>query len=257
MWASVKFWSGTMAPKRIASALLLVVLATATPAHADAKTQDAIINKERRTLFVTVGEDRLRFEAPKGMCFADKTMRTEGALLRAAELALRHKGDEDLLGLFMPCDSLVNPAMAIAREGRVPSFGMITFPHGVETTAPRGDLGAYLAYRDASFHEYAAVNLGPWLGIMGLLRQPEDTAKDPALDDGVAYSTHGIVTTYSQYLSADARPFPTVGAVATTLAHGHPVEVVMRLNAASGVTTAQQAHDFMANFIDLQAALNP
>ena len=64
------------------------------------------------------------------------------------------------------------------------------------------------------------------------------------------------MTTFSQYLSADGQPFQTVGATGTLLAKGHPIEIAVRLNGASGITTTDQAHDFMKKFMDLQGEIN-
>lgn len=242
-----------MARKIILSALALVMAASVAIA-APPKKDD--FTTKRRTLYVTVEQDQIRFEAPKGMCFADATKRNEAQLVRLVAGLLRKKGDEQLLGLFMPCDSLANPMHVSAREGRVPSFGIITWPHDIEDAASHDSAGAYLDYREASFREYVAVNLPAWLAAADPLRQPGDKVKLPEPDGELRRGTHGLVTAYSQYVSADNYPFPTTGAVATALLRGHPVEILVRLNAASGIVTTGQAHDFMKDFIDLQGEIN-
>lgn len=243
-----------MAPKTVWVFALL--LAVTLPTFAAAADKPPKLDPHRRTLYVTLGENPVRFEAPKDMCFADPTRRGEGELAAMIAASLRQKGDETLLGVFMPCDSLANPMHAMAREGRVPSFGLITWPQQMEDRGPWPTNARYLDWRSASFHEYVAVNLTGWLGAADALRQPGDTAKVPELAPGPAQGENGLFTTYNQYLSADGRPFPTVGAVGTTLLRGHPVEFILRLNAASGVEDEMAAHDFMANFLDLQAAIN-
>lgn len=209
-----------------------------------------------RTLFVTVGQERLRFEAPAGMCFADHGARAQAGMIDAVRGALAKKGDERLLGLFMPCDSLTNPSHPGSREGRVPSFGVILWPHDVEDAAPRDDLARYLDWRRASFREYIALNLSPWLLAADPLRQPGDSVAEPVITPEPLTTPVALITSYQQSLSADAQPFPTTGAAATTLIHGHPVEILIRLNAASGVTTTDQVHVFMDNFMALQERLN-
>lgn len=244
-----------MAPKArgLLALLLTVVLAGEARAEAPIKPD---LDPHRRTLYVTIGEDPVRFEAPVDMCFADRTRKGEGEMFDLIAAALKQKGDETLLGLFMPCDSLANPMHAMAREGRVPSFGIVTFPHRIEASAPRDSSSAYLDWRAASFHEYVAVNLPGWLLAADPLRQPGDTANLPEIAPGPAQGQNGLFVTHNQYLSADGRPFPTVGATGTALLRGHPVEFIVRLNAASGIGDESGAHEFMVNFLDLQAAIN-
>jgi hypothetical protein len=245
-----------MAPKAAFAALVLGLCLTATAAAAGDAVTTTPVDAKRRTLYVTVDNQSIRFEAPPGMCFADRTHRREGPFVEPIVQSLRQKGDEKLLGLFMPCDSLANPALAIAREGRVPSFGMILWPHDVGEAAPRDSSAAYLDWRAASFYEYVRVHLPAWLAAADPLRQPGDTARPPEIAPGPGQSTAGLFITYGQYLSADGRPFPTVGAVGTALLRGHPVEFVVRLNRASGISDDSGAHGFMVNFLDLQAAIN-
>lgn len=242
-----------MAPKRIIAALLAATLALSAPAWA-AKPDPAA--DKTRTLFVTVGGERLRFEIPEGMCFADSSNRQQAMLIDLIRRALAHKGDEHLLGLFMPCDSLANPGNPMAREGRVPSVGLILWPHKIEKAANLSSSDSYLNWRAASFREYAALNLPMWMLAADPLRQSGDTVKEPELSTDAARTNHALMTTFSQYLSADGQPFETVGAVGTLLVHGHPVEIAVRLNGASGITTTDQAHDFMEKFMELQAMLN-
>ncbi len=242
-----------MAPKRIIAALL-AALVIASPVMADKKP--AADADKTRTLFVNVGAERLRFEIPEGMCFADQGHPQQRALIELVRRALAHKGDEHLLGLFMPCDSMLNPGHAMAREGRVPSVGMILWPHKIEKAADRSTRDSYLNWRAASFREYTALNLPVWMLAVDPLRQSGDTVKDPELSADLARSNHALLATFSQYLSADGQPFETVGAAATTLIKGHPVEIIIRLNRASGITTIDQAHEFMAQFMDLQAQIN-
>ncbi len=241
-----------MAPKRII-AILLATLVIAAPALADKPDPAA---DKTRTLFVTVGEDRLRFEIPEGMCFADQSNRQQGAMLDLIRRALAHKGDEHLLGLFMPCESIANPGNPMAREGRVPTIGIILWPHKIEDAVAHGSSAQYLDWRAPSYREYAALNLPVWMLAADPLRQSGDTVKDPELSTEVTRSTHALMTTFSQYLSADGQPFQTVGATGTLLAKGHPIEIAVRLNGASGITTTDQAHDFMKKFMDLQGEIN-
>lgn len=242
-----------MAPKRIIAALLASVLLFSTPVLAD--NPDPAADKTR-TLFVTVGSERLRFEIPEGMCFADQSNRQQGAMLDLIRAALAHKGDEHLLGLFMPCDSIANPGNPMAREGRVPTVGIILWPHKIEDTATLTTSVQYLDWRAASYREYGALNLPIWMLAADPLRQSGDTVKDPELSTDVAQSRHALMTTFSQYLSADGQPFETVGAAGTLLVKGHPIEIAVRLNGATGITTTAQAHDFMKNLMDLQGDIN-
>ncbi len=242
-----------MAPKTLIAALLVATLACVTPALA--QKPDPAADKTR-TLFVTVGGERLRFEIPEGMCFADSSNRQQAMLIDLIRRALAQKGDEHLLGLFMPCDSLANPGNPMAREGRVPSVGLILWPHKIEKAATLSSSDSYLNWRAASFREYTALNLPMWMLAADPLRQSGDTVKDPELATDIARTDHALMTTFSQYLSADGQPFDTVGAVGTLAVKGHPIEFALRLNGASGITTTDQAHDFMAQFMELQATLN-
>ncbi len=241
-----------MAPKTLAVALI-ALLAITSPVLA--QTSAAITGKTR-TLHVTVGNERLRFEAPDGMCFADGNNRQQDAVLQLARRMLRHKGDEQLLGVFMPCDSIANPANPMAREGRVPSLGVILWPHKIEDRATRDTASTYLDWRAASFPEYAALNLPLWLLAADPFRQPDDTVADPEISGDSRHTATSLSTAYAQYLSADGQPFPTVGGIGTILINGHPIDIALRLNAASGVTTIDQAHEFMENFMELQARIN-
>lgn len=242
-----------MAPKHLIAALA-VLLALGAPAFAQNKP--AVDADKTRTLFATVGGERLRFEIPEGMCFADHSHPQQRAIIELVRRALTHKGDEHLLGLFMPCDSLLNPGHPVAREGRVPSVGIILWPHKIEDAADRSSTASYLNWRAASFREYTMLNLPVWMMAADPLRQSGDTVKDPEVASDLARTDHALLAAFSQYLSADGRPFPTVGAVGTTMLKGHPVEIALRLNAASGITSADQAHEFMAEFMDLQARIN-
>lgn len=242
--------------RKAALLFALITLLAVSAAQAQNSSDHATIDDIRRTLYVTIDEDQVRFEIPDGMCFADRTRPGEGRLFEAIAQGLRFKGDETLLGLFMTCDSLANPGHPLAREGRVPSFGIITHPYKIAARADRSSTAAYLDWRQASFHEYVALNLPGWIMAADPLRLPGDTT-DPAVPaPGPAQGNNGIFTTFSQYLSADAQPFPTVGAAGTTLLRGHPVEFILRLNAASGITDEEQAYEFMRDFLDLQAAIN-
>lgn len=246
-----------MAPKRLISAVLALVLSATLAATlpVQAETPDPAAGKTRR-LFVTVGEERLGFEIPEGMCFADQGNYRQAVLIDMIRRALAKKGDETLLGLFMPCDSLANAGNPVAREGRVPSFGVILHPHKLENISTRSSTAGYLDWRAPSFHEYAAVNVPVWMFLADPLRDSGDTASDPEMDGDMTRSDNALVTTFSQYLSADAQPFPTVGALGTTLIKGHPIEIAVRLNPLSGITTNSQAYEFMTNFMELQAAFN-
>lgn len=243
-----------MAPKRFIAVLLAAAL-TAAATVAGAAPADPAAGKTR-TLFVTVGEDRLRFELPQGMCFADRNDRQQGALLDMARRALDKKGDERLLGLFMPCDSLANPGNPLAREGRVPTVGLILWPHKIEAGSAHTDTAAYLDWRAPSFHEYAALNIPLWLFAADPLRQPGDNVHDPLIDDGHRASAAALMAAFSQYISADGQPVETVGALASMLVRQHPIEIVIRMNATGSDATIDQAYEFMSEFTGLQAALN-
>lgn len=241
--------------RKIAACALALMLTASVAASAAAPKKDDPATK-RRTLYVTLGENRLRFEAPTGMCFADATKNVEISIVKMTAGLLKKADAGSLIAVFMPCDSLANPRNVMAREGRVPSFGIITWPRDIEDAAPRGSLEDYLSYRAASFNEYIAVNLPAWLVAADHMRQPGDTVQPPVPQDSAARSASGVVASYSQYLSADNYPYPTAGAVGTTLLQGHPVEILVRMNAASGIDTPAKAQDFMKDFIDLQADLN-
>jgi hypothetical protein len=212
----------------------------------------------RRTLHVGMGQETLKFEAPLGMCFLDPSRRNEGVIYRALEQVIDKKGDEKLLGVFAPCDSLANAGNPMAEEGSVMSTGLLTWPNraigeksGFETRAD------YLDFREPSFAEYLALNLSQWTNVTKETLPAGDRLGDIVMDGEVRRSESGVYAGFTQNMTINAEKYDLTGVGATTALRGFPVEVLIRLNRYNGIDTTGEAYELMEDFLAQQAALNP
>ena len=107
----------------------------------------------RRTLFVEVAERKLRLEAPKKMCFIDRTASlTQEKIYNLLSAMAEKRRDQVLLAVFMNCTGISSPD---DWSDGMPDAGFITWLNpsiGETTPMNRQD---YLDMREASFPQYA------------------------------------------------------------------------------------------------------
>ena len=123
------------------------------PAVAANKPKPRALNyKARRTLFVEVGQEKLRLEAPEKMCFVDRTASPmqEKIYIKVSALAEKLR-DQVLMAVFMNCNGFTSPD---DWTNGMPDAGFFTWMNpaiGPVTTMSRQD---YLDMREVSFPQY-------------------------------------------------------------------------------------------------------
>jgi hypothetical protein len=162
----------------------------------------------RRTLFVEIGQKKLRLEAPKKMCFLDRTSPLQEKIFLLLSTAVEKRHDQVLLGVFMACDGIMSPEDWL---NGMPDAGFVTWLNpsiGETTPMNRQD---YLDMREASFPQYAKSR------ALGL-----------ALDKAVHRNAYNVSLGVSDEQPAvDGIRHKSTNVLSTTILRHIPVEVTL------------------------------
>lgn len=193
----------------------------------------------RRTLFVPVGQKTLVMEAPRDMCFLDRTSRDEGRLYTVFSEMVRRKGGQQLLAVFMPCNDTVNAQSLSMSESGLPGVGMVTWMNpsiGDATALSRQD---YLDMREASFLQYV-----------------ENNADGMTVDKAVRRTADGVSLGMTGEKGASSQKIKSTAILATTALRQVPIEVSLHYTGAAP-PPLEQIYPLMDKFMQQQVTLNP
>ena len=221
-----------------------------------ASVQAKMQHDPRRTLFVPTGQTTLMLEAPLGMCFADPSRKSEGALYDFFNDYLRTEGDSMLLGVFANCTSLVNAGNPENPEGDVVTAGIVTWANPAIGETLDIALADYIDLRAESFREYAQLRLSSWVDFTTNNGEEGSEVNGVLLDEAVTRSKDGVSIGFSEDLRIRYRDYTTIAILGTTSLKTRPIEVLLRLNNKDDLYDMKQAHDLMHKFLAQQVALN-
>lgn len=193
---------------------------------------------DRRTLHLAVAQRQLVLEAPKNMCFLDRSDYSENMLFTAIEAAFREKSNRVLLAVFVDCIGLANLGGEASPDDLQLNAGTVAWLNptiGETTTLPRPD---YLDMREASFRQYAAA-LAPGL----------------KLDERPRRTETSVLIGMSGEVKIDYQLRKVSGVLATTSLHDVPLEVMLSYTDIKA-PPLEQLRPLMDKLMAQQVALN-
>jgi hypothetical protein len=245
-----------------AAALLL----TASMADAAVTKKKNPTFDSRRTLFATVGQTTMVFEAPKGMCFMDESRTTEGALLKSLKDAARYNGGL-LIAVFADCKELAGVGVVDSGDSfTLKRKGTITWSDPNHPPPKKMQRKEYVDLKAPTFREDAWNDMLRAFTKHGRLKKrvegalttstymanPEDydfDTKPQVTDDGVALAF--AVDTEVEY-----KKLTTNGVVAKTLIRHIPLEFEISLSGGRSEHDFARFYKQMDSFIAQQVRLN-
>lgn len=245
-----------------AAALLL----TASMAEAAVPKKKNPVFDSRRTLFATVGQTTMVFEAPKGMCFMDESRTTEGALLKGLKDSARHSGGL-LIAVFADCKELAGVGVVDSSDSFVlKRKGTITWSDPNRPPPKKMQRKEYVDLKAPTFREDAwndmlraytkngriKKRVEGALTTSTFMANPEDydfDAKPQVTDDGVslAYAVDTVV---------EYKKLTTNGVVAKTLIRHVPLEFQISMSGNRSAHDFAKFYKLMDGFIAQQVRLN-
>lgn len=245
-----------------AAALLL----SATVADAAVPKKKNPILDSRRTLFATVGQTTMVFEAPKGMCFMDESRVTENALLKSLKDGARHNGGM-LIAVFADCKELAGIGVVDAGSSfMLKRKGTITWKDPTRPPPKKMSRKEYIDLHAPTFREDAWNDMLRAFTKHGRLKKRVQGAlttatymanpEDYQFDARPQVTGDGISLAYAVDSEIDYKKLTTLGVAGTTLIRHVPLEFNI------SISGDRRGHDFakfykmMDSFIAQQVRLN-
>jgi hypothetical protein len=218
----------------------------------------------RRTLFVPLGQEKLAFEAPRGMCFLDSTRFIEGAVTDHISAMTEKRGKEVFLATFAPCNDIANFGAA---GSNLLTRGTINWAHpkiGEKSDLERQD---YLDMREATLREDILADIREWSDVSkssdqsGTVRSFMSDAAEYRMDQEPRRTENGVLMAFSTDSESDYVSYHTEGVFATTTVRRHPIEVIMLYTTKSDAAEdsagkREEAYALVDEFLAQQIALN-
>ena len=193
----------------------------------------------RRTLFVTAAQKELVLEAPKNMCFIDKSSRTEKMLFDDFAGIVEQDGDQALLAVFVDCTNLANLGGKFGATDLQLNAGTISWMNpaiGAVTPLGRKD---YLDTRAATFQNDAAADAPSSF-------HPED--KIHRTDSNVSLGLTGTVR-------GEFQDLPSAAVVAATSVQHVPLQIMIRTT-GKDLKSLENIYPLMDKLTAQEIALN-
>lgn len=168
----------------------------------------------RRTLFVPVGQKTLILEAPKNMCFLDRSDATDAAMYKVMQDEVQKKKDQILLAVFGDCTSVAQLGNAADLDALKMNAGYITWMYQSVGETTGMNLADYLDMRESAFKPYIETSqiFLPGFKMDGAVHR---------VSNNVAQAMSGQIKTEWETLNGAA-------VVATTSVRNTPIEITIR-----------------------------
>jgi hypothetical protein len=248
-------------------ALFLAALLLAAPlAEAAAPKKKDPVFSSRRTLFATVGQTTMVFEAPKGMCFMDESRGTEGALLKTMKETARLSGGL-LVAVFADCKELAGIGVVEAGDSFVlKRKGTIMWANAKTPVPKKMTRAEYIEMRAPNFREDQFNDMLRAFTKHGRMKKRVEGAlttatymanpEDYNFDARPRVSDAGVSLAFGVDTEVDYKKLTTVGVTGATLIKHVPLEFEI---SQSGDRTAQDFDKYystMEGFLQQQVRLN-
>jgi len=245
---------------------LLLLASSALTGAIPAAAQDTRKPVEfRRTLFVPVGQETIKLEAPKGMCFVDQSGYIEEVIFDTLAEAVRTAKEEVLLATFSPCDDLASFGTSSAKHGMITS-GSVTWlnpSYGAKSPMERHD---YLDMREATFRSDMLKKIDRFAEAFGDKKKTSQrgavTVTTQAITTGYDFedrperTDNAVSIGYVNTREVNYESMTESGVIATTSIKRHPIEVSLRYDTTTEGHSLIDIHKLVNHFIDQQIAIN-
>lgn len=215
------------------AALLCVAFASSA-----AQARDAL--KDRRTLFAGLGEKNVVFEAPRNMCFLDRTQKAENEVFLQTADRIQKKGRGQLIALFAPCLEIA--AVCCADDlTPIQNLGAVIW------SLPRREDAYALPAQDYIDLREAGIGLDT--------RKSLTLMDDVTIDDKPLRQDNAVTVGYSAAFEVLYLKHILTGVDAATLIHGEPIDISL----TSFVPYSERTPDLralMKKFLAQQHELN-
>ncbi|MEZ0261281.1 MAG: hypothetical protein ACAH80_09740 [Alphaproteobacteria bacterium] len=246
--------------------LLCAGLLLLSAAAVDAAQKKNPVFDNRRTLFATIGQTTMVFEAPKGMCFMDESRVTENALLKSMKDAARHNGGM-LVAVFADCKELAGIGVIDAGSSFVlKRKGTITWADATRPPPKKLTRQEFIDMHAPNFREDAWNDMLRAFTKQGRLKKRVEGAlttttymanpEDYNFDAKPHVTGDGVSLAYAVNSEVEYKKLTTGGVVGKTLIRHVPLEFQISMSGDRSEPDFTRFYKMMDSFIAQQVRLN-
>lgn len=245
-----------------AAALIL----TAVTADAAVPKKKNPVLDSRRTLFATVGQTTMVFEAPKGMCFMDESRTTENALLKSMKDSAKHSGGM-LVAVFADCKELAGIGVVDAGSSfMLKRKGTIVWADAKKTQPKKMTRQEYIDIHAPTFREDAWEDMLRAFTKHGRIKKRVEGAmttatymanpEDYNFDAKPHVSEDGVSLAYAVNSEIEYKKLTTGGVIGKTFIRRLPLEFQITMTGDRSEPDFARYYRMMDSFIAQQVRLN-
>lgn len=252
--------------KKIFALFLAALLLAAPLAEAAAPKKKDPVFSSRRTLFATVGQTTMVFEAPKGMCFMDESRQTESAVLKAMKDSA-NTGGGLLIAVFADCKELAGIGTVDAGDSFVlKRKGTITWAKAKTAIPKKITRAEYIEMRAPTYREDAFNDMLRAFTKNGRMKKRVQGAlttttymanpEDYTFDARPRVSDSGVSLAYGVDTEVDYKKLTTSGVTGATLIRHVPLEFEISQSGDRRAQDFDKYYSLMEGFMQQQVRLN-